>query len=272
MRTPSRLLAVLAGAALAVALTACSDSSTTDPTEDPTDTGTEAAIQLVNPGQLTVCSDMPYPPFEMVENGVAVGFDIDVASEIAEDLGLQLNVLTTGFDAIESGAALDAGECDMAASAIGMEEERLAKMSFSNPYYETFMGVMVGIDSDLNTLEDLSQVDIGVQMGTTGETWARSEPLIAGNIRQFETLGDQMTALLAGEVEAIINDTPALVYYGGTEDYRVIVGLNTAPEAPMGLAFKLGNTALVDAANATLARIQSDGTMDQILAKWGLNV
>jgi polar amino acid transport system substrate-binding protein len=257
-----RLLAVLALVPLAAtALGACGGSDGGD--------DSDLGFTLVAAGKLTVCSDMPYPPFEMLEGDKAVGFDIDVVTEIANDLGLELNVIQSSFESIESAVALDTGQCDLSASAIGMEEDRKAKMDFSEPYYETVMGVMVADDS-ISTLEDLAGKDIGTQMGTTGETWAESEPLIADTLRGFETLGDQMAAMEAGEVVAIINDTPALAYYG-QGDYKIITGLNKNVEAPQGIAIKKGNQALVDLVNTTLARIQSDGTMDELLAKWNLD-
>ena len=79
---------------------------------------------LVAEGKLSVCSEIPYEPFEFEEDGEYTGFDIDVIAAVADELGLELEVKSTGFTAITSGSAMAADQCDIAASAITITEER----------------------------------------------------------------------------------------------------------------------------------------------------
>ena len=107
----------------ALLLGACGDDG-----DDNADTDTTAAegatsdemsldgVDLVNDGQLTVCSDMPYEPFEFEEDGETKGFDYDVVSAMGEQLGVDVEFVTTPFDGIIP--ALVAGNCDMIASAM----------------------------------------------------------------------------------------------------------------------------------------------------------
>lgn len=91
---------------------------------------------LVSEGTLTVCSDIPYAPFEFEENGEFTGFDIDLMRAIAGKLGVELEVKAIGFDPIQSGTALNSDQCDVAASAMTITEEREENLDFSEPYYD----------------------------------------------------------------------------------------------------------------------------------------
>ncbi|WP_374700236.1 transporter substrate-binding domain-containing protein [Arthrobacter sp. JCM 19049] len=83
---------------------------------------------------MTVCSDVPYEPFEFKKDGEIVGLDIDIANEIASDMDLKLSVITAGFDSIESG--LFKTQCDIAMSSISITDARKANMDFSEPYLD----------------------------------------------------------------------------------------------------------------------------------------
>ncbi|MET1021949.1 MAG: transporter substrate-binding domain-containing protein, partial [Arthrobacter sp.] len=105
----AKAAAVLAVGALT--LTACGGSATPS-------ASSAGGVQLVNAGKLTVCSDVPYEPFEFQKDGKIVGFDMDIAAEIAKDLDVELNVIDSSFDAIESG--LFATQCDAAISSVSI--------------------------------------------------------------------------------------------------------------------------------------------------------
>ena len=102
----SKSLAVMAVGTLA--LTACGGGS--EPEEGGGTAGGGSELNLVSPGTLTVCSDIPYEPFEYEENGEYVGFDMDLMKEIAAGLDLDFTVQDVGFDGLQSGAVLAAGQ------------------------------------------------------------------------------------------------------------------------------------------------------------------
>ena len=98
-----------------LALTACGSDSGSD-------ADAEAGSFPLNEGKLTICSDIPYEPFEFVKDGKNVGFDMDIAAEIAKDAELELNVIDASFDSIESG--LFSTQCDIAISSISTHSAR----------------------------------------------------------------------------------------------------------------------------------------------------
>jgi polar amino acid transport system substrate-binding protein len=251
-------------AAAALALTGCGSDKSADKSESPAGGEAATGVTPVVDGKFTVCTNPPYAPFEDVQGGQVVGFDIDLMGEVAKDLGLELSPRETGFEAIESGAALNVGDCDAGASGLTITDDRKAKLDFSDSYYETTMGMLVKGDSTIKDLADLKDQPVAVQQGTTGEEWAHAQAELT-QIRQFEGLGDQMAALKAGEVVAVFNDVPTLTPY---EAEGFVMAKDFATGEQFGFAVKKGNTALLDQVNQTLKRVHDDGTYDQLVEEW----
>ncbi len=250
----ARPTAVLAAATL-LALTACSGPDTSDDADD-------GELALVSSGALTVCTNPPYEPFEYEEDGQIVGLDMALTGEIAADLGVELRPLNTGFDAIESGAALNAQQCDIAASAITINDRRKKNVDFSDSYFDADQGVLVAAGTQVADESDLHGLNIAVQQSTTGADWVEEQGLEGV---QFEDLGLQIQALRNDQVDVVVNDVTVLEPYA---DDELSVAFVVATGEQYGFAIRKGNTALVDAANATLARITEDGTYDELVAEY----
>ncbi|MCL3860294.1 ABC transporter substrate-binding protein [Actinotalea sp. K2] len=253
MRAPlSRpTLALLVAAGLGAALTGCASTPTTEASAD-------GAPDLVTDGALTVCTNTPYEPFEYEEAGQVVGLDIDLMQEVADDLGVEVTVVVTAFEGIQSGADLDVGKCDVVASAVTITDERAAKFDFSQPYFDADQGLLVPAGSGIDSLEELDGVDVGVQQATTGEDWAVENDLAAV---QFEELGLQVQALRTGQVGAVLNDIAVL---GAFVDDSTEIGTVFPTGEQYGFGVRKGNVALLAAIDATLERIAEDGTYEAL--------
>ena len=263
MKTALRLIPL--GLAAALALTGCASSSSPAASTATTEgssaasTATSGGVTLVDAGKLTVCTNPPYEPFEYNDaSGNVVGLDIDIVAEVAKDLGVTLVTKVTPFEGIQSGADLDTGNCDIVASGITITADRKAKIDFSDPYFDADQGLLVPEGSDLKDLASLKGKNVGVQQATTGETWAKDNGLDAVT---FEDLGLQIQALKTGQVDAAINDVAVLGPFV-SQGFKVAANFSTGEQ--YGFGVKKGNTALVAAVNATLARIHADGTYDAI--------
>ena len=247
----------------ALVLTGCAGG--TDPgTESPTEGGDDYG--LIEAGVLTVCSDVPYPPFE-VEDASAPsgysGFDIDLLSAIAEKLDLTLAVQDVGFDALQSGTTLVAGQCDIGASAMTITDERKANIDFSDPYYDSLQSLLVRVDSGIESIDDLDGKNVGVQQGTTGEAYA-TENATGAQLVQYPSDGELWPAMQAGQIDAILQDQPVNIEHEKADSAYTIVETYETDES-YGFAFAKGEkTELLEAVNGALAELQDDGTYQEI--------
>ena len=227
----------------------------------------EGGVQLVEEGKLTTCTHLPYKPFQFSEGNETVGFDVDIVDAIAEDLGVEQEIVDTPFEGISSGEDLNTLKCDIAAAGMTITEKREEVLDFSDPYFEATQALLVPAASDVDALEDLAGRKLGVQLSTTGEVYAQENAPADTELVQFEDLALLTTAVKTGQVDAAINDNGVLYdFVAENDDVKVSTEFDTGEQ--YGLAVKTGNTALLDQVNETLQRIQEDGTYDEIYAKW----
>ena len=261
-----RTLALIPALGLALALTACGSDDSGSGTDSGTDAGSEgeSSLTTVSPGTLTVCSDVPYPPFEdfdeSSESGFK-GFDIDIVQAIADGLELELAVKDSSFDALQSGQALNAGQCDMAASAMTITEERKAALDFSEGYYDSQQSLLVPEGSDIASIDDLDGVKVGVQQGTTGKAYAE-ENATGAELFSFPSDAEMFQAIKAGQVDALLQDLPVNINHQDAGGFSVVETYST--DESYGLAMKKGSTELVDAVNEQLAEMREDGSYQEI--------
>ncbi|MFA9428890.1 basic amino acid ABC transporter substrate-binding protein [Egicoccus sp. AB-alg2] len=270
--------AAAAVAALTLVLTACGDDGgTTDDTgAEPTNGGADADgeaaadLELINEGTLSVCSDIPYPPFEFEDADAPSGysgFDIDLMQETADRLGLELEVLEVGFDGLQSGATLAAGQCDIAASAMTITEERQQNLNFSEPYYDSLQSLIVLADSDVQSLEDVAGQALGVQQGTTGAEYAQENAPEGTEIVEFGSGPDLFTAMQAGQIVAGLQDLPVNVEQVNNDpSFEIVEEYDTGEQ--YGFAAAQGNDSLIEAVNEQLAAMRDDGTYDEIYDRY----
>ena len=239
-----------------LALTACGSGSGSEGEA-------EAGSFPLNEGKLTICSYIPYEPFEFVKDGKNVGFDMDIAAEIAKDAELDLNVIDASFDSIESG--LFNTQCDIAISSISITEERSAKMDFSTPYMDDDLVLISADGSGIKDLESAKDKKVGVQQATTGEKYAKEQGLT--NIVGFEDAGLQTQALLAGQVDALLGNQSVLGYsIKDKEGFSVVADFKTGEQ--LGVAVPKDQPKTLELVNGTLKRLTDAGTMEELTVKW----
>ncbi|MFD5213545.1 ABC transporter substrate-binding protein [Microbacterium sp. NPDC058345] len=262
---------LLFGAAIAatavLALTGCA-SGGNDAGGDGGQGGGDAGPDygLVTDGTLTICSEVPYVPFEMEggDNGTGyTGFDIELTFAIAEKLGLKLAVQDVSFDGLQSGTTLIAGTCDMGASAMTITEERKANIDFSDPYYDSLQSLLTSVDSGITSIDDLAGKNVGVQQGTTGESYA-TENAEGATLVQYPGDAELWPALQAGQIDAILQDQPVNIEHEkADENYKIVEEYDT--EESYGFAFAKGEKQeLREAVNKALQELRDSGDYDTI--------
>jgi len=277
--TLPRLLAVATAFLLPLSLAACGDDS--DEATPTTTTVTAAAggedlsammagVELISDGRLTVCSDIPYEPFEFEdETGQVTGFDYDVVAAMSDELGLAApQFKTTPFDTIIQ--ALLAGDCDLIASAMTITEERAEQVAFTEPYFDADQSLLVRVEDEdtYATLDDLAGRTIGVQSGTTGADYAAENTPEGATIREYQGAPDLFAALAAGDIDAILQDFPVNAYRATQQPDRFVVTETFPTGEQYGMAMTKQATALKTALDAALAQLKETGEYNDIYTAW----
>jgi polar amino acid transport system substrate-binding protein len=223
---------------------------------------------LVRSGSLTVCSDIPYRPFEYTERGKPVGFDVDLIRQVAAKLDLRLAVRDTDFDAIASGDALNSDRCDVAISAMTITGERARVLDFSSPYFNASQALVVAKDSGIRSLADLAGRRIAVQGGTTGELYVTDHAPSSAQVTALQDAAAMEKALAAGTVDAAVLDN-TVVGDVVAHDTRLRVAAEFDTGEQYGMAVKKnGNVELLRSINTVLATLQKDGGYKKIYDTW----
>lgn len=255
------LKAAAAIALSALALASCGGS------KDGTPSASDAA--LISPGTLTVCSDVPYPPFEDFDKAAPSGFkgfDIDIDQAVADGLKLKLVIRDSSFDGLQSGQALNAGQCDMASSAMTITPERQKNLAFSDSYYDSKQSLLVPKGSDIKSIKDLAGKTVGVQQGTTGKTYTEKNAPKTAKIPSFPSDAEMYQAIQAGQVDALLQDLPVNLEHTKGGKFEVVEQYDT--NESYGLAFKKGNTELVKDVNTQLAKLKDSGEYQKLYDKY----
>lgn len=226
------------------------------------------APHLVKEGDLTVCTDMPYEPFESMKNGEPVGFDIDLVREVAGELDLRLAVQDTDFDAIQSGDALNSDTCDVAISAMTITGERARVLDFSSPYFDASQALVVPKGSGIESLDELAGERIGVQGGTTGELYVTDNAPSSADVMPLDDAAAMEYALTRGIVDAAVYDNTVVGdVVANNPDFEVTAEFDTGEQYGMAVK-KNGNVELLRSINKVLAALKENGGYDKIYATW----
>ena len=254
-------------AADTAAATEAQADTTAAKAEDTAAAGTDAAAPAA--GKMYVINtDTTFAPFDFEnDKGEMVGIDLDILKAIAEDQGFEYEVIPVGFSAAVT--ALEAGECDGVIAGMSITDERAAKYDFSEPYYDSGVGMAVLQGSDITTYDQLKGQNVAAKIGTEGCTFAESIADQYGfEVTQFESSSDMYQAVLGGEAVACFEDYPVI-------GYEISRGLGLTLPTPMekgssyGFAtLKGANPELVEMFNKGLENIKADGTYDKILSTY----
>lgn len=286
-------IAILAAGSI---LASCSPASTPTaaPTAGPTPVAQIPAENLVLPGKLLICSDIPYPPQEFYdENGNPAGVDIEIGQGIANRLGLEMQVVNSVFDTII--AAVTSGKCDIIISAMNITPDRNKQVSMI-PYFQAGQSIVVakGNPSQISAPLDLCGLGAAAESGTTEAQYLLGTEHYQDNglTQQCEAEGkdppnvvitqkdtDSLQQLQSGKVAAYFTDSPVAGFYvTQNPDQFEIVGeiidpivegiavpcaaedCTSAPLSPVGQAVK-----------TALDSMMADGSYQAILARWNLS-
>jgi glutamine transport system substrate-binding protein len=216
--------------------------------------------------ELIVGSNIGSPPFAFKKDDGYSGFDIELWAEVAKGFNRKWRVQPMEFGALIP--ALQTRNIDAIVSQLFIKPERQKVIDFSDPYYQSGLVAVTAADNTtIKTPQDLEGKIIGTETGTTAVDFIK-ERIKGATVEQLPSINNALLALEAGRTDAVVYDTPALMYYAnnaGKGKVRVIHP--TLEGRDVGIGFQKGSP-LVASANATLAAMKADGRLKALREKW----
>lgn len=215
-------------------------------------------------GKLTMSTNAQFPPYEMTtDDGGFEGIDVEIATAIAEKLGLELDILDMDFDSAL--LAVQQGKSDIVMAGVTVDEDRLLVMDFTDSYATGVQVVIVKEGSDV-TMDNMGEGLIGTQRGTTGNMYC-TDDYGEEHVVAYDDGFTAVQALMNGQVDCVVIDNaPAQEFVKNNAGLTILDTEYAVEDYAIGL--NKGNTALLDAINGALAELISDGTVQSIVDKY----
>ena len=249
-------------AAICLSLVSCGTKTAETPTAD---TANDSSKNYV------IATDKGFSPFEFQDaDGNIVGIDMEILDAIAKDQGFTYDLQYIGWDAAI--AACQAGQADgMIAGASITDDRKSTGWIFSDGYFDATQGMAVAADSDITGFADMKGKKMAVKNGTMSNEYAESIKNEYGfKIVTFSTSPDMYQAVMGGQVDACLDDTPILKYNikSGELALKFVEGTENEPTRYGFAIFDKSNQELIDLFNEGLKNIRENGKYDEIIAEY----
>jgi ABC-type amino acid transport substrate-binding protein len=272
MRTKWRLIAIATLVMAALTLIACGDD------EDEGDGGDAPAAEveqfpaettmgkIQEAGELNVGVKFDVPPFGLnnPQTGEVEGFDVDLATYIAERLGVEPNFREATSD--NRIPLLVDGTIDLILSTMTITEERDLEVDFSEPYYVANGDVLVPADSDIQSLDDLNGQRVCTALGSTyADTIEKEAP--DADLRLVDLYSECFDQIQTGAVDAVSTDNVILTGMVIQDDTLQLLGLDYTTE-PYGIGIPEGDTEFKQFVDESVAEYIDSGAWQESYDEW----
>jgi ABC-type amino acid transport substrate-binding protein len=218
---------------------------------------------------LRVVTNADYAPFEYMDKGKVVGFDVDLVTAVAKEAGYDVKVENVGWDPMF--IEIDEKRADVGVAAITINDDRKQSYDFSSPYFLSTVKILVKQDSDIKSAADLKGKVVSVQNATTGQEAAEK---ILGknypNLKKFENNILAIMEMINGGADAVIADNTVVEEYAKNNPKQnlKVVEDETAFESEFyGFLFPKGSE-LKDEFDTALKEVIDNGTYAKIYKQW----
>ncbi|WP_413785074.1 transporter substrate-binding domain-containing protein [Marinobacter sp. 1-4A] len=213
--------------------------------------------------------DVPYEPFEYKdENGDLTGFEVDLAAAMCEEMKADCEFVIQAWDGMIPG--LLARKFDLIMSSMSITPERAERVLFSEPYYNT-PGGWFGPDSfnaDVTDMSAMKGKTVGVQRGTTMDTFVTEEMSGVVTIKRYTTADDMVLDLEGQRLDVVFVDYPVGEQTVLSKDGFKEVGEAVKLGEGVGVAMRKRDKDVAEEVNKALRKLKEDGTYDAIMKKY----
>lgn len=264
-----KILAVLLAVFMVFAVCACTDNTVENNNGEVVDNGVQnTPDDTADDDKIVMATNAYFQPYEYYEGDKIVGIDAEIAAAIAEKLGKTLEISDMQFDSIIT--AVQEGSVDFGMAGMTVNEERLESVDFTISYANGVQAIIVKEGSPIETVDDLYEegvsYNVGVQLGTTGDTYS-TDDFGDERVRRYSNGNEAVLALLGDSIDCVIIDNePAKALVAANEGLKI---LETAyADEDYAICVAKGNTELLDQLNAAIVELTADGTIDTIIGKY----
>lgn len=268
MKKLTKLTALTLTAALAVGLTACGSTADTAGTETTETAGGDLLSEIQAKGTIIVAMEGTWAPWTYHdEDDNLVGYDVEVATKIAEKLGVEPQFIEGEWDGLLAG--LDAGRYDIMVNGVDITPERAEKYDFSTPYAFNRTAVITTKDNDsINTLEDLNGKNTA---NTISSTYAQLAEQYGATVTGVDDLNQTFELLLSGRIDATLN--AEMTYYDYMKEHpdanaKIAVLTDDANEVAIPMRKGDETATLRTAIDAAIDELRADGTLKELSEKY----
>lgn len=214
-----------------------------------------------NNNEIVMVTEAGFAPYEYYDSGEIVGVDIDIAKEIAKEMGKKLVIKDVSFDSIIN--EVKTGKADFGAAGISYSEERAEEVDFSINYSVSKQIAIVKDNSSITNINDISNKKIAVQLGSIADTYVTDNYKNADIIRQKKYLA-AIEDLKSDKVDAVVMDElPAKEIINSNSGLKILDGSLTNDS--YGMIVKKGNSEMLSVINKVLDRLIQEGKIEQFV-------
>ena len=224
--------------------------------------------EVIDSGKFVLGLDATFKPMGYTdENDEIVGFDIDVAEEVCERMGVDLVKQPINWDTKEED--LDAGRIDCIWNGMSVNPSRAEAMNLSDPYMKNAMVFVVPADSDAETMSDLADASIGVQNGSTAQTILEGSEIGSScSIQAMATNIEALQQMEFGLVDAVFLDSVVAEYEITSSGKDYVILPDGLEEEEYAIGFRKNDQKLRDEVQKILGEMKADGTLGKISTEW----
>jgi polar amino acid transport system substrate-binding protein len=198
------------------------------------------------------------------------GIDAEMMQYVADKMGVKVSVYVTDWNSLIPG--LQAKKFDVIVDAMWITDARKKVINFTDPWYSEGEAIVVRTDDTrIKSLDDLKTMTVGVQTGSTMVPWVQS---LAGQTKLYDTQALGLLDLNASRIDALITDSASAAYViqkDSTLKLRLVTPYKPQYAGTIGAALRQEDTDVLQAMNAALATMKTEGKDLSILQKWGLS-
>ena len=217
--------------------------------------------------KLIMVTEAGFAPYEYYSDGKIVGVDVDIASEIAREMGKKLIVKDVSFDSIIT--EVKSGKSDIGVAGISYTEERAKSVDFSINYTESKQVVVVRNDSVIQNIDKINGKKIAVQLGSIADMFVSDEYGNSVIVRQKKYLA-AIQDLKDNKVDCVVMDElPAKAILMENSDLKILD--DAVSEDAYGIIVDKGNSELLDVINRVIKRLKDDGKIDEYIINHSKN-